>query len=393
MSLRLKLMAAFFSIAGVCVALMVADRSLAALAVPVSPDRFNAILWRGISLGTGSLLLIAAFSYWIGDRIGRNLDELVAMTRRLRDGEPIGAPVAASREDEIGELATAFYSLSRRLELEKKRRREAQSVRKDWLSMLVHDFKNPLSVLCLSLGAMDMDMTDAERSRLVASGRNALFRLEGMVRDLLQVASIDHSGARIKREHLDAGRVLRIVQDEQAKPLSWQGRRLELDLDERTRGVAVLADRLIIQRVVANLIQNAQQNSPQGSTITLGARLSNDDVEFFVRDHGTGVPPELRETIFKKFRSFEESALNVGLGLAFCKLAAKKHGGRMKLRSEQGEGSEFIFALPRTSHPAHPIHIGRQSPAFPVTPPCVRVRTRRFGGLSIVRNSQSGQSK
>lgn len=103
-------------------------------------------------------------------------------------------------------------------------------------------------------------------------------------------------------------------------------------------------DAELMERVFFNLLQNAVQASQSGHSVTVKTRLSNGMVEICVIDRGSGIEPKLIETIFNPFVTTK--ANGVGLGLAIVSRIVDRHGGKMTVESQPGEGSVFRICLP-----------------------------------------------
>lgn len=108
-----------------------------------------------------------------------------------------------------------------------------------------------------------------------------------------------------------------------------------------------------MRRIIGNLIQNAVTHSPSPVDVRLSARAEGGDhILITVADNGRGIPPEYREVIFRKFERVKHVGVSrgrsSGLGLAFCKLAAEAHGGRIWVQSGDSTvgGSQFHISLP-----------------------------------------------
>lgn len=125
--------------------------------------------------------------------------------------------------------------------------------------------------------------------------------------------------------------------------------RLELDPD-----VPVLqTDRQLLGRVISNLVDNALKYSPEGTPCELGARGEGEDqVVFWVRDHGVGMAPEELNRIFDRFYQVDSSITRTfrgaGLGLSLVKNLLDHLGGRVDVQSVVGDGSKFTVTLPVT---------------------------------------------
>jgi signal transduction histidine kinase len=114
----------------------------------------------------------------------------------------------------------------------------------------------------------------------------------------------------------------------------------------------------MIRRVLINLLENAVKYTPPDSNISVGAEQQNDRILIWVQDDGPGIPPAERERIFDKFTRLhpKEGPKGLGLGLAFCRLAVEKHGGRIWVEESEAGGARFKLTLPTAdgSTPAPP---------------------------------------
>jgi two-component system sensor histidine kinase KdpD len=122
-----------------------------------------------------------------------------------------------------------------------------------------------------------------------------------------------------------------------------------VELDAPADLPAVLADASQVERVVANLVENAAKYSPAPGTIRLTACTHGDEVRLQVDDQGPGVPVEYGEEIFKKFYRLpgaQGAAPGTGLGLTISRRIVEAHGGRIWAENRPGGGARFTFTLP-----------------------------------------------
>jgi two-component system sensor histidine kinase KdpD len=112
----------------------------------------------------------------------------------------------------------------------------------------------------------------------------------------------------------------------------------------------VTADPDRLERVLANLVENALRYSPEEGRVTVSAWREGDNMMVGVSDAGPGIPPDQRERIFDRFtqvRDDTRARRGFGLGLAYCRAAVEAHGGRIWVEDgEGGVGSHFVFSLP-----------------------------------------------
>jgi two-component system, OmpR family, sensor histidine kinase SenX3 len=115
-------------------------------------------------------------------------------------------------------------------------------------------------------------------------------------------------------------------------------------------GIRMHADRLLVYQALTNLVANAIKYSPAGTTVRVGVTNGAGRVRFEIADQGYGIPATELSKVFEKFyrrdnkETRDESGF--GLGLAFTKEVASRHGGEVVVKSEVGKGSVFIFSIP-----------------------------------------------
>jgi signal transduction histidine kinase len=135
------------------------------------------------------------------------------------------------------------------------------------------------------------------------------------------------------------------------------GRGVELALERDLPRAPLVADAELLRRVLQNLVDNAVRHSPRGSRVRLAASVTREgaggDILFTVVDEGPGVPDADKERIFEKYARLKpeepsdpQLSQGRGLGLAFCRLAAHAHGGRIWVEDNQPKGSRFLLKLP-----------------------------------------------
>ncbi|MGN6527423.1 MAG: DUF4118 domain-containing protein [Burkholderiaceae bacterium] len=234
---------------------------------------------------------------------------------------------------------------------------ESERLRNTLLGAISHDLRTPLAALAgladaLRLTAPPLAPAHAE---IAASLREAAVRMNALVNNLLDMARLE-SG-------LESGRL--------ALDLQWQP--LEEVVGSALRGAGALAagghpvrvqlpaglpllrfDAVLVERVLANLLENAAKYTPAGSAVEIGAAIAGEAVEVWVADAGPGLPPGREALIFEKFeRGRRESATpGVGLGLAICGAIVGAHGGAIRAENRPGGGARFVFTLPRGEPPA-----------------------------------------
>jgi PAS domain S-box-containing protein len=227
----------------------------------------------------------------------------------------------------------------------------ADANKNQFLAMLAHELRNPLAAIrnAVAVAARTRAKEDIEWCRDVIGCQVRNFG--HLIDDLLDVARITEGKVQLRKEVLDATRILH-NSVEAVKPLIEE-RKHELFLSFTSTGLRLEADPTRLEQILVNLLTNAAKYTPSGGRIQLIAGVEGEDVVFRVRDNGVGIAPELLPQMFELFaqgnRSLDRSEGGLGIGLTLVKSLAELHGGTVTARSEgTGTGSEFVIRLPAT---------------------------------------------
>lgn len=220
----------------------------------------------------------------------------------------------------------------------------------DFISLAAHELRGPITVIH---GYLDV-LQDELQSQLQPD-QTALFerlkvsaaRLTGYINNILNVARYDRRHLKLSlREDTLAG-IYTTIEPDIALRASTQNRLLQVTFPSDLPTIA--ADRASLSEVLANLIDNAIKYSHEGGLVQVSAAVDGDFVKCSVQDHGMGMPASVVSGLFTKFYRSHRTSQNfsgTGLGLYISKAITESHGGSIGVRSKEGEGSVFTFAVP-----------------------------------------------
>jgi signal transduction histidine kinase len=176
-------------------------------------------------------------------------------------------------------------------------------------------------------------------------------RLDGLLNELLLMAKLEEGRLTLNRSRTDVREIVRAVGESYRPVADSRGLVLEVGLPEDARFSELDGD--LVTRVVDNMLSNAFKFSPAGGTVRLLLTHPEEGEpgcahRICVEDQGPGIPEELRSHVFDKFATVAARAsgpLQVGLGLAFCRMVVEAHGGRISVQPNLPAGSIFTVEL------------------------------------------------
>ena len=297
------------------------------------------------ALGTIAPLLAAMMSAEHSALAARG--ELAVARSQARQAEVLAQALDAARgqnERSVRELEAQ----TRELHAARTRAEAGARAKDEFLAMLGHELRNPLSPIVTALQLMRLKNQSSREQDIIERQVGSLMRL---VDDLLDISRITSGKIELRTTRVELAEVAaRAV--EMASP-SLEKKRQRLLLDILTDGCVVNADPSRLAQVLANLLTNASKYSDADTEIVFAARRDDGQVRISVRDQGIGIAPDMLTAVFDIFvqnrQTLERSQGGLGLGLAIVKSLVVLHGGTVSAHSSgEGLGSEFVVRLPLT---------------------------------------------
>jgi signal transduction histidine kinase len=301
---------------------------------------------RGVHLAALCFILLgAAIGLSLAERIADPVRRLTRATQQIARGD-FDARIAVRSVDELRRLVDAFNSMAaelkaQRAELERTHRLEA------WAEMarqVAHEIKNPLTPIQLSAEHLRR-VHDDKRKPLGDVVDGCITTILGQVRLLRQIAgefSSFASAPQAKLAPVDLSPVVAEVLDPYRAGLEG---RIEIVNEVAPPLPQVLADRTLVLRALANIVENALHAMPGPGRLTVAASVDPESVAITVRDTGVGMDEGALARAFEPY--FSTKASGTGLGLPIARRNIELSGGTIEVESQKGEGTAVRVRLPR----------------------------------------------
>jgi PAS domain S-box-containing protein len=242
---------------------------------------------------------------------------------------------------------------------EKAQREELQEdakTRSLFISVLAHELRTPITPILVSIGLLKDQLEqdpDTLRKKLADNILQSTTLLSQRLEELLDLGRFYRGNFTLHPVTIDIGQLIeRIVAGCRAS-LDRQGQRLDLSLPAGLPPVK--ADPTKMEKVLINLLSNASQFSPQGSTLRLVVKSHGDYLLVSVKDNGAGISPQDQNKLFQPYYRIQQDRQQfpgLGLGLAVSNQIIEAHGGKIWVKSEPGRGNVFSFVIPLNGCPA-----------------------------------------
>jgi two-component system, OmpR family, sensor histidine kinase MtrB len=277
-------------------------------------------------------LLGGSLGRWAGRRALQPLTELTAAAARVARGD-LGTRLPVRDDPDLGPIAAAFNETT--ADLQARVERDAR-----FASDVSHELRSPVTTM-----AAAMEVLARRRDEMSPTARHAVDLLDGdlrrfrrLVEDLLEISRVDQGESRLSAEPLDLAELVSAVV-RQSHPV------VRLD---STGPCPVVADRRRLERVVANLLDNADRHGR--GVVRVGTLRRDGTVRLEVDDAGPGVEPEHRKRVFDRFARISDRDRHAddtgsGLGLALVAEHVRLHGGQVEVTDRPGGGARFVVEL------------------------------------------------
>lgn len=345
------------------------------------------------------LLIFFLFNYFVSAPIG----ELTKGVRHMSKGT-LGSEVKIKSQDEIGELAAAFNTMStdlkisrdnledysknleklveeRTKELQEKTRRleqinqdltvareelsvlnknleervgertkEVEKLLKqkdEFITQLGHDLKNPLGPLINLIPLLEQQENDPTKKEMLSVlQRNANY-MKNLVVKTLELAVLNSPNTKLSLEKLNLFKEVKQIIENKKILFEDSHTKVSNTIDP---GLWIMADRLRLEELLTNILENSTKYCSEKCAITISARKEDTFVVLCLEDNGIGMTKEQIERIFDEFYKADyarHDIQNTGLGMSICKRIIERHGGRIWVESPgPGKGTTVFFTLP-----------------------------------------------
>ncbi|MBW4521359.1 MAG: hybrid sensor histidine kinase/response regulator [Scytolyngbya sp. HA4215-MV1] len=224
--------------------------------------------------------------------------------------------------------------------------------REDMVGMMVHDLRNPLTSVLLATDMLrSPNLTTEQRINKIEQLEIAGLQLRSLIDSLLLMAKLESGKMVLNRTDVDIFTVCSAAIAGFEAIAAQKSLKLIQTLPEK--GGSLSVDATVFRRVIDNLLSNAVKFSPRNGKITLQAEyLSTGGAKIQVADCGPGIKPDLKQCIFEKYEigTLVQDASQIGLGLAFCKMAIEAHDGKIFVEDNEPKGTIFTILIPIENH-------------------------------------------
>ena len=289
----------------------------------------------------GAVILELIILSYFTKKLTDPLRELKTAAARVADGS-YDYKIPVESDDEIGDLVESFNQMQDSLA-------NLDRMRNDFIANVSHELRTPMTSIGGFIDAILEGVVPQEKQeKYLTIVRNEITRMNTLVNDLLDVARLQSGHTKLDFKREDVNKIAADCVSKLEPIIREKGLNTALDFQEKEAYAWV--DVASVTRVFINLIQNAVKFTNSGGTITVHTCMVRSGVQVTVEDTGQGISEEDQKMIFERFFKVDQSRgldkKGTGLGLSLVKNIVKAHGGTVRVESQLGVGSKFIFTIP-----------------------------------------------
>ena len=219
--------------------------------------------------------------------------------------------------------------------------------------LIVHDLRSPISSIMSSIDLLEQkkeNLNAHDIDGFIEKIKKSCQSQLALIGDILEISRMENENLNLEKRKIHIPSLIEecLLQVESI----IKQKEICLTVDVQKNLPSVFANERYLHRIITNLLNNSLKYTDRGGSIFVSVSYDKEKGEsvFLVKDTGLGIPQEYIHKIFDQFfqvnESMKRSRRGVGLGLSFCRMAVKAHGGRIWVESKQNQGSSFYFTIP-----------------------------------------------
>lgn len=264
------------------------------------------------------------------EEVARDISQSGDLKKRIKLGKG---------NDELHSLANTFDTMFDRLE-------DSFESEKQFTNDVSHELRTPMAVIMAQCDyALGEEMTQEEYKESIELIRRQGSKMTKMITEMLEFSRIERRSEKYNVEELDFSELVENLCDDLAL-LKTKNITLECEVEP---GIRVKGNRMLLTRLVSNLVSNAYRYGVKNGRINITLLSNSKNAMLSVKDDGIGIAKDEQEKIFRRFYQTDHShnGGGTGLGLSMVKEIVSFHGGSVCVKSEPGQGSEFLVRIPK----------------------------------------------
>lgn len=229
--------------------------------------------------------------------------------------------------------------------------REYNKLITEFLSNISHELKTPLNVIFTAvqlLGFYEEDCNDEKQDKYLKLIKQNCYRLMKLINNLLDTTKLDSGYLKLNLVNYNIVNLIEEITLSVTSYAESKGINIIFDTNVEEKIIAVDTDK--IERIILNLLSNSIKFTNPGGNIFVNVKDSGENVYIHVKDTGVGIPSDKLESIFERFfqvdKTLKKNKEGTGIGLHLVKSFVEMHKGTVHIKSELGQGTEFIIKLP-----------------------------------------------
>lgn len=251
---------------------------------------------------------------------------------------------------EIAPLLRRIHSQNEQLKRDQKEIEKSALIRQEFTANVSHELKTPLHAISGYAELLENEMVKEEDIKPFAGKiREESNRMTRLVEDIIDLTKLDNGGVEMNWEDCDLNRIAENAVDSLEVEASAKG----VDVSIKGSDAPIRAIPQLMYSIIYNLCDNGIKYNHSGGSVEVEVQQSSLNTVLRVKDTGIGIPEESLERIFERFYRVDKSRSKevggTGLGLSIVKHAVMIHGGKIEVKSEMGQGTEFTVSFPNAS--------------------------------------------